>query len=121
MRTSTLVTALLAGISSVAAAAVPNEAREVADGFYQVSVDESGNPKTSFIPWAEIPKASSVKERSPLEKRREACGPGSVSTGEADDANTCLINSFGGQTVYLDKNAWSYVSSHPFPSAYNSR
>ncbi|KAJ0348915.1 hypothetical protein KNSL1_005149 [Colletotrichum chrysophilum] len=109
MKTFNLLTTLLAGVSAVSAAALPSaiDAREVADGFYQVSTDDAGNTKTTFKPWDEV-VTTSVRERSPLEKRREDCGPGSVSTGEADDANTCLINGFSGDNVYLEKNAWSY-------------
>lgn len=111
MKSFNLLSTLLAGVSAVSAAALPSaiDAREVADGFYQVSTDDSGNTKTTFKPWDEV-VTTSVRERSPLEKRREDCGPGSVSTGEADDANTCLINGFSGDNVYLEKNAWSYVS-----------
>ncbi|TDZ61630.1 hypothetical protein CTRI78_v004260 [Colletotrichum trifolii] len=107
MKTSVLSALLLACASSASTAVLPNETRDVVDGFYQVTVDDAGNSKTSFTPWAEVAKTS-VKERSPLEKRREACGPGSVSTGEADEANKCLIDSFGGDKVYLNKNSWSY-------------
>ncbi|GKT53921.1 hypothetical protein ColTof4_06081 [Colletotrichum tofieldiae] len=107
MKTTTICTVLLASVTLVSAAALPNQARDVADGFYQVTVDDSGNTKTAFTPWADI-STTSVKPRSPLEKRREACGPGSVSTGEADEANKCLVDSFSGDNVYLNKNAWSY-------------
>ncbi|GKT46739.1 uncharacterized protein ColSpa_06920 [Colletotrichum spaethianum] len=107
MKTTDFCTILLASAASVSAAALPNQARDVADGFYQVTVDDSGNTKTDFKPWAEI-STTSVKPRSPLEKRREACGPGSVSSGEADEANTCLVDNFTGDNIYLNKNAWSY-------------
>ncbi|KAF5527820.1 hypothetical protein CGCA056_v001490 [Colletotrichum aenigma] len=97
MKSFNLLTTLLAGVSAVSAAALPSaiDAREVADGFYQVSTDDSGNTKTTVKPWDEVVTTSD-------------CGPGSVSTGEADDANTCLINGFSGDNVYLEKNAWSY-------------
>lgn len=109
MKIITLVAALFI-VTSASAATVPNQAHQLGDGFYQVTVDGSGNSKTAFTPWKDITKVS-VTPRSPLEKRREACGPGSVSSGEADEANACLVDSFGGETIYLDKNSWSYVSS----------
>ncbi|KAK2050854.1 hypothetical protein LZ31DRAFT_548177 [Colletotrichum somersetense] len=107
MKATVFYANFLASIISVSAAALPNQARDVADGFYQVTVDDSVNAKTAFTPWTEI-STTSVKPRSPLEKRREGCGPGSVSTNEADEANKCLVESFGGDTVYLNKNSWSY-------------
>ncbi|PLW35585.1 hypothetical protein PCASD_18868 [Puccinia coronata f. sp. avenae] len=108
MKAPAIIIMLLAVVYSAAVAAKPAPASEVADGFYQVTLDEAGNTTTKFTPWAEVGK-SSPQRRSTLVKRRESCGPGSVSVNEADEANKCLIDGFpAGNLVYLYKNSWSY-------------
>ncbi|KAK2006962.1 hypothetical protein LZ32DRAFT_667959 [Colletotrichum eremochloae] len=107
MKAITFYAAFHASSISASAAALLIQARDFADGIYQVTVDDSGNAKTAFTPWVEI-FTNSGKPSSPLEKRREAYGPSSVSTNEADEANKCLVDSFGGDTVYFNKNSWSY-------------
>ena len=77
--------------------------------------DDAGNKKTEFTPFDEVDDVS-LKPRSPLEKRREACGPGSVNTNEADEANKCLIDGFGDDKVNLYKNSWVYVRHSSLPS-----
>ncbi|KNZ50361.1 uncharacterized protein VP01_4466g1 [Puccinia sorghi] len=81
---------LLAAVYAVTAATEAAQASDVADGLYQVTLDEAGNTKTEFTPW-------------------EHCGPGSGNVNEADEANRCLIDGFpAGPNVYLDKNHWTY-------------
>jgi len=109
MKAPFLFMMLLAGVYAVTASAKAAQASEVADGFYQVTLDEAGNTKTKFTPWAEVGKSSSPQRRSILEKRREHCGPGSGNVNEADEANKCLINGFpSGPNVSLNKNQWTY-------------
>ncbi|KAI7961511.1 hypothetical protein MJO28_002000 [Puccinia striiformis f. sp. tritici] len=107
MKVTAFFIMLLAGVYSVTAASNPTQASEVADGFYQVNPDESGNTATKFTPWDEVGK-SSAKRRSILAKRREDCGPGSVSVNDADAAFNCLLNSFKINVVSLKKDSWTY-------------
>ncbi|KAK1968479.1 hypothetical protein LY78DRAFT_655171 [Colletotrichum sublineola] len=102
MKAITFYTAFHASSISASAAALLIRARDFADGIYQVTVDDSGNAKTAFTPWAEI-FTNSGKPTSPLEKRREAYSPGLVSTNEADEANKYLVDSFSSNTVYFNK------------------
>ncbi|POW19087.1 hypothetical protein PSHT_05123 [Puccinia striiformis] len=48
MKATTFFTMLLAGVYSVTAASKPTQASEVADGFYQVTLDEAGDTTTKF-------------------------------------------------------------------------
>lgn len=114
MKAISIIAAALASISATIAATVPVQPRDVADGFYQVVTDDAGNTRTEFTAFDFESVKISPNEARGLEKRREACGPGSVNAGEADEANACLINSFGGNTVSLRKNSWSYVSKVVF-------
>jgi hypothetical protein len=107
MKSSVFVAVLLAGVSSVTGASLPQR-REPSDGLYQVSVDEDGNTVTNFTPYDEVVDVS-LQPRSPLEKRREACGPGSVDINLADQANACVINGISGDRLTTGKNAWTYV------------
>ncbi|KAH9464330.1 hypothetical protein Pst134EB_003858 [Puccinia striiformis f. sp. tritici] len=58
MKATTFFTMLLAGVYSVTAASKPTQASEVADGFYQVTLDEAGDTTTKFTPWDEVGKSS---------------------------------------------------------------
>ncbi|KAH9472136.1 hypothetical protein MJO28_002002 [Puccinia striiformis f. sp. tritici] len=108
MKATIFFTMLLAGVYSVTAASKPTQASEVADGFYQVTLDEAGDTTTKFTAWDEVGK-SSPERHSILAKNREHCGPGSVSVNDSDEANQCLLNGFpGGSLVHLYKNSWSY-------------
>ncbi|KNE97852.1 hypothetical protein PSTG_08874 [Puccinia striiformis f. sp. tritici PST-78] len=53
MKATTFFTMLLAGVYSVTAASKPTQASEVADGFYQVTLDEAGDTTTKFTAWDE--------------------------------------------------------------------
>ncbi|KAJ4404084.1 hypothetical protein N0V85_004947 [Neurospora sp. IMI 360204] len=136
MKTTTLLlTALLTTISPALSATipVPAAARDIApavhdvsaDGLYRVTVDSEGNTQTTeFTPYDEIanltssnsnsnsnsiiPGSGSGHGSSGLEKRREACGPGSVNVNDADAANKCLLDAFSPGDVHLNKNAWTY-------------
>jgi hypothetical protein len=109
MNCASIIFSVLAGVAAVTAVATPAPAQAVADGFYQVSVDSNGTQFTSFTPIAEVLGAS-VQERSLIEKRREGCGPGSGSPGDADNAKYCLETAFGSK-ISLDSKKWAYVSS----------
>lgn len=118
MKTTTaFLTALLASASCVTAASVPNQARHIADGLYQVSVDDAGNKNTKFTPIDQVSESPTPRSESPLEKRREGCGPGSGDANAANDAVSCLKNSFLTDPVYFNANAWTYVRI-PFPSSF---
>lgn len=111
MNTTILITALLVSIFSLSATTASEQDQNNApDGLYRVTVDESGNTVKEFTPFDELVKSSpKLERRGRLEKRREHCGPGSVSANEADDANACLINSFpAGNNVYLNAKSWVY-------------
>ncbi|KAI7966331.1 hypothetical protein MJO29_002079 [Puccinia striiformis f. sp. tritici] len=58
MKATTFFTMLLAGVYSVTAASKPTQASEVANGFYQVTLDEAGDTTTKFTPWDEVGKSS---------------------------------------------------------------
>ncbi|KAH9472137.1 hypothetical protein MJO28_002001 [Puccinia striiformis f. sp. tritici] len=107
MKATAFFTILLAGVYSVTAASNPTLTSEVADGFYQVNPGEAGKTTTKFTPWDKVGK-SSAKRRSILAKRREHCGPGSVSVNDADAALNCLLYSFKTDVVSLDKGSWTY-------------
>ena len=111
MKTANFITGLLLGVSSISASTIPNQPREVPDGFYQVTVDDAGQTTTEFTPYDQVVDVS-LKPRSPLEKRREGCGPGSVNTNGQNAALDCLLFAFPGDidaSILLTKNSWAYV------------
>lgn len=110
MKTTTvLLTMLLAGASYATAATLPNQARDTTDGLYEVSVDDAGNSNTKFTPIDQISKSPTPRSESPLERRRDACGPGSADANAANNAVQCLEDSFPGGTRFFSKDNWTYV------------
>ncbi|KAJ7925570.1 hypothetical protein B0H13DRAFT_1600377 [Mycena leptocephala] len=110
MKTIAFFTALLAGISSVTASSLPLAAR-AADGLYTVSVDKSGKNVTHFTPLDQIKGHNATHNAThtsrSLERRREACGPGSANVGDSDAAADCLKSSFGDKLSF-SASAWTY-------------
>lgn len=128
MKFTLVLPALLATISAVAAAALPNEGgKPLADGYYRTYVGASGETITDFTPLSELinatetpveARSAELQDRASLQKRRKGCG-GYVSTYDSDNANAALLNTFSRNDVEIvkgDKRAVSIFSNtYAFP------
>ncbi|KAL1874432.1 hypothetical protein Daus18300_003450 [Diaporthe australafricana] len=131
MKFTMIVPALLAIISAVAAAALPNEGgKPLADGYYRTYIDASGETINKFTPLSELINAtetpiearSELQDRDSIQKRREGCG-GYVSTYDSDQANAALINTFSRNDVIIaagDRRSIVWGTATSFVCAYSS-